>query len=240
MNEQLFVRTAPPPQRGRGRGCGAERRQWRMQRGGAPVAVEKIEQASSAKIFSGTARRWGQMRPWLPLERICAQYGFGFFAPEKSKFVASTAKRQRGLQRGKPGSPLPFFASFCRSKRKAPAASGANYAFAKGCVTPTGEIKLLPFAGNPSVSLAADRLPLHRGACGVGRCRFVTPCAGEAVGRCAGPGMRGHKAKNPPPFAGRGKDVFCYMAMFRMPGWLSIKARISSNLISRLNLMVRP
>ena len=45
-----------------GRGCGAERRQWRMQRGGAPAAVEKIEQASSAKIFSGTARRWGQIR----------------------------------------------------------------------------------------------------------------------------------------------------------------------------------
>ena len=44
-------------------GCGAERRQWRMQRGGAPAAVEKIEQASSAKIFSGTARRMGQMRP---------------------------------------------------------------------------------------------------------------------------------------------------------------------------------
>ena len=43
-------------------GCGAERRQWRMQRGGAPAAGEKIEQASSAKIFSGTARRWGQIR----------------------------------------------------------------------------------------------------------------------------------------------------------------------------------
>ena len=126
LDKQLFVQTAPPPQRGRGRGCGAERRQWRMQRGGAPVAVEKIEQASSAKIFSGTARRWGQMRPRLPLERICAQYGFGFFDREKSKSVASTAKRQRGLQRGKPGSPLPCFASFCRSKRKAPAASGAN------------------------------------------------------------------------------------------------------------------
>ena len=42
-----------------GWGCGAERRQWRMQRGGASVAVEKIEQASSAKIFSGTARRQG-------------------------------------------------------------------------------------------------------------------------------------------------------------------------------------
>ena len=38
-------------------GCGAERRRWRIQRGGASAAVEKIEQASSAKIFSGTARR---------------------------------------------------------------------------------------------------------------------------------------------------------------------------------------
>ena len=126
LNKLLFAQTAPPPQRGRGRGCGAERRQWRMQRGGAPAAVEKIEQASSAKIFSGTARRWGQMRPRLPLERICAQYGFRFFDREKSKSVASTAKRQRGLQRGRPGSPFPCFASFCRSKRKAPAASGAN------------------------------------------------------------------------------------------------------------------
>ena len=96
----------PSPAAGEaGRGCGAERRQRRMQRGGAPVAVEKIEQASSAKIFSGTARRWGQMRPRLPLERICAQYGFRFFFPEKSKSVASAAKRQEGLSRGKPGPP---------------------------------------------------------------------------------------------------------------------------------------
>ncbi len=35
-----------------------------------------------------------------------------------TSFVSSTAKRQRGLQRGKPGSPLPCFTSFCRSKRK--------------------------------------------------------------------------------------------------------------------------
>ena len=110
----------------------------------------KIEQASSAKIFSGTARRWGQMRLRLPLERICAQYGFGFFSPEKPKFVASTAKRQRGLQRGKPGSPLPCFASFCRSKRKAPAASGANYAFAKGPAPPPGDHKLALNSHNKS------------------------------------------------------------------------------------------
>ena len=100
MNKQLFAQTAPPPLRGRGRGCRAERRQWRMQRGGAPAAVEKIEQASSAKIFSGTARRWGQMRLRLLLERICAQYGFGFFVQEKSKFVSSTASDRKGVVKG--------------------------------------------------------------------------------------------------------------------------------------------
>ena len=144
-----YLDRRPLPRHGGGeRGCEAERRQWRMQRGGAPAAVEKNEQASSAKIFSGTARRRGQMRPRLPLKRICAQYGFGFFAPEKSKSVSSTAKRQRGLQRGKLGSPLPGFASFCRSKRKAPAASGANYAFAKGPATPKATTNWPPAAGD--------------------------------------------------------------------------------------------
>ena len=95
LNKQLFAQTAPPPPRGRGRGCGAERRQWRMQRGGAPAAVEKIEQASSAKIFSGTARRWGQMRPRLPWERICAQYGRCF-----ASFVSSTASDRKGFVKG--------------------------------------------------------------------------------------------------------------------------------------------
>ena len=96
----------------------------------------------AARRFFRAPQGGGADTPWLPLERICAQYGYGFFSPEKSKFVASTAKRQRGLQRGKPGSPLPCFASFCRSKRKAPAASGANYAFAKGPAAPTGDCKL--------------------------------------------------------------------------------------------------
>ena len=53
----------------------------------------------------GGGRGMGQMRPQLPLERICAQYGFRFFFPEKSKSVASAAKRQEGLSRGKPGPP---------------------------------------------------------------------------------------------------------------------------------------
>ena len=60
-----YLDRRPLPRHGGGeRGCEAERRQWRMQRGGAPAAVEKIEQASSAKIFSGTARRQG-----LPIGR---------------------------------------------------------------------------------------------------------------------------------------------------------------------------
>ena len=91
---------------------------WR--RGGAPVAVEKIEQASSAKIFSDTARRWGQMRLRLPWERICAQYGFRFFIQEKSKSVSSTAKRQRDLSRGN-SSPLTRFCLLLAVQKEAPA-----------------------------------------------------------------------------------------------------------------------
>ena len=131
------------------RGCGAERRQWRMQRGGAPAAVEKNEQASSAKFFSGTARRRGQIRRgYLWSASVRSTDLFFPIIEGKTIFVSSTAKRQRGLQRGKLGSPLPCFASFCRSKRKAPAASGANYAFAKGPATPKATTNWPPAAGD--------------------------------------------------------------------------------------------
>ena len=107
-----------PRSGGGGRGCGAERRQWRMQRGGAPAAVEKIEQASSAKIFSGTARRWGQMRLRLPWERICAQYGRCF-----ASFVSSTASDRKGFVKGEsvPLDPvlLPFAGAKGRPPRRA-------------------------------------------------------------------------------------------------------------------------
>ena len=112
--------------------------------------------------FFGHRKAEGANTPWLPLERICAQYGFRFFDREKSKSVASTAKRQRGLQRGKLGSPLPCFASFCRSKRKAPAASGANYAFVKGSVTPTGDHKLSPAGQAHSLGLCKRPRPAGR------------------------------------------------------------------------------
>ena len=59
------------------------------------------------------------MRRRLPLERICAQYGFEFFAPEKSKSVSSTAKRQRGLSRGNL-SPLTVFCFLLQEQKEGP------------------------------------------------------------------------------------------------------------------------
>ena len=50
--------------------------------------------------FFGHRKAVGADTPWLPLERICAQYGFGFFAPEKSKFVSSTASDRKGFVKG--------------------------------------------------------------------------------------------------------------------------------------------
>ena len=108
FDKQLFVQTAPPPQRGRGTGWGQIRRGY---------------------LWSASVRSTDLFFPIIEGKTI---------------FVSSTAKRQRGLQRGKLGSPLPCFASFCRSKRKAPAASGVNYAFAKGSTPPIGDHKLSP------------------------------------------------------------------------------------------------
>ena len=103
---EIVDRVPLPRHGGGGRGCGAERRQWRMQRGGAPVAVEKIEQASSAKIFSGTARRRGQIRRgYLWSASVRSTDLFFPIIEGKTIFVSSTAKRQRGLSRGKPGPP---------------------------------------------------------------------------------------------------------------------------------------
>ena len=101
LNKQLFAQTAPPPLRGRGRGCGAERRQWRMQRGGAPAAVEKIEQASSAKIFSGTARRRGQIRRgYLWSASVRSTDLFFPIIEGKTIFVSSTASDRKGFVKG--------------------------------------------------------------------------------------------------------------------------------------------
>ena len=159
-----------------------------------PQGSKKSSKRAARRFFRAPQGGGGRCCRRLPLKRICAQYGFRFFSPEKSKFVASTAKRQEGLSRGKPGPPLPCFASFCRSKRKAPAASRTGfapckinappkattnwpppdrrigYAFAKDSATPIGEMKLgIVCSVNPSVSLTAHN----------------SPCTGEAFLRKA-------------------------------------------------------
>ena len=61
-------------------GCEAERRRWRMQRGGARAAVEKIEQANSARIFSTASRASkasGQKSQQLCKDSWCKTKYFG-------------------------------------------------------------------------------------------------------------------------------------------------------------------
>ena len=144
LNKLLFAQTAPPPLRGRGRGCGAERRQWRMQRGRAPVAVEKIEQASSAKIFSGTARRRGQIRRgYLWSASVRSTDLFFPIIEGKTIFVFSTAKRQRGLSRGN-SSPLTRFCLLLAVQKEAPAGQAYSLCLCKRRRDAEGDHKLAP------------------------------------------------------------------------------------------------
>ena len=116
-----YLSRRPLPRSGGGeRGCEAERRQWRMQRGGAPAAVEKNEQASSAKFFSGTARRRGQIRRgYLWSASVRSTDLFFPIIEGKTIFVSSTAKRQRGLSRGNL-SPLTRFCLLLAVQKEAP------------------------------------------------------------------------------------------------------------------------
>ena len=112
-----------------GWGCGAEHRQWRMQRGGASVAVEKIEQASSAKIFSGTARRQGLRfaEEWAA-EEILDQVGSRLAAgrglldikicmPTRQGIVCGRLKASRRICRVQSLYGSPPGRSFCAYKR---------------------------------------------------------------------------------------------------------------------------
>ena len=111
----------------------------------------------------GRGMGWGQIRRgYLWSASVRSTDLFFPIIEGKTIFVSSTAKRQRGLQRGKLGSPLPCFASFCRSKRKAPAASGVNYAFAKGSTPPIGDQKLAPAGQAHNLGLCKRPRPAGR------------------------------------------------------------------------------
>ena len=111
----------------------------------------------------GRGTGWGQIRRgYLWSASVRSTDLFFPIIEGKTIFVSSTAKRQRGLHRGKLGSPLPCFVSFCRSKRKAPAASGVNYAFAKGSTPPIGDHKLSPAGQAHSLGLCKRPRPAGR------------------------------------------------------------------------------
>ena len=81
-------------------------------RGGLPFAPAK---------GSKTGQRGTGLSPLqTPLSLSCAGYGLGFFWGEKSKFVASTAKRQGGLSRGKLGPLCPVLLPFAGAKGRPP------------------------------------------------------------------------------------------------------------------------
>ena len=72
----------------------------------------------------------GQIRPWLPWERFCAQYGL-ISAPAVNQSVSSTAS-----DRGLGAAPQACFADFCTNKSQPPPGRRANQAIYK--TYPTG------------------------------------------------------------------------------------------------------
>ena len=84
------------------------------------------------------------MRLRLPWERICAQYGFGFFAPEKSKFVSSTASDRKGFVKGEARSPLTRFCLLLAVQKEAPAGQAYSLCLCKRLRDAEGDHKLAP------------------------------------------------------------------------------------------------
>ena len=83
------------------------------------------------------------MRLRLPWERICAQYGFGFFAPEKSKFVSSTASDRKGFVKGESVPLDPLFLLLAVQK-EAPAGQAYSLCLCKRLRDAEGDHKLAP------------------------------------------------------------------------------------------------
>ena len=134
-----------------------------------PQRSKKSSKRAARRFFRAPQGGRGKCCRRLPLERICAQYGFGFFAPEKSKFVSSTASDRKGFVKGESVPLDRILVPFVRTKgtprrravqimplQKAPRRRQArrNYVIVRTI--------------NPSVSRSAD----------------TSPYAGEPLGRC--------------------------------------------------------
>ena len=160
------------------------------------------ERASEQReVLFGYRKAEGANTPWLPLERICAQYGFGFFAPEKSKFVSSTASDRKGFVKGE-SVPLdrilvPFVRTKGTPRRRAvqimplqkPAPTISNHKNpARSFLAPGGKLDAcFNVLGYPFSSTASRcPTPAHK----------YPPCAG-----CSGhfPGRSHRTGLHPPP-----------------------------------------
>ena len=170
-----YLSGRPLPRIGGGeRGCGAERRQWRMQRGGAPAAVEKNEQASSAKFFSGTARRRGQYAVATFGAHLCAvRICFSRLLREK-QYSYPAQLSVKGVCKGESLVPLcPVLLPFAGAKGRPPRRAVLTTPLQKAPRRRQAKRNyVIVRTINPSVSRSAD----------------TSPYTGEPLGRCAAEG----------------------------------------------------
>ena len=135
-----------------------------MQRGGAPVAVEKIEQASSAKIFSGTARRRGQIRRGYLWSASVRSTDLDFSFQKNLNPYPAQLSVKRDCQGGSSVPLDRILVPFVRTKGTPPRRAVLTMPLQKAPPRRRrDEMIALMFAVNPSVSLAADSLSLRLG-----------------------------------------------------------------------------
>ena len=127
------------------------------------------------------------------------------------------------------------------------AAGRTDYSFAKGSVTPTGEIKLLPFAGNPSVSLAADSLSLRlgHGATLICHWHIIHYRAATSLPLAQGSlwlGVASTTLSSKSRPGGRQEGRYCRSARYcssRVSSWAAVSARMALGSAARSSAGVR-
>ena len=122
---------APFPPSGKGvGGFGAERRRWRMKRGGESVAVEKSSKRIVRRFFRAPQGGKGKCCRRLLWERFCAQYGLIFGLPSKiNPYPAQPATGVLGQ------SPKRILPTFVRTK-VGPRRAGVQTKFSKNLAPP--------------------------------------------------------------------------------------------------------
>ncbi len=84
------------------------------------------------------------MRQRLPLERICAPYGFVFLLPQKNNIRIQRSQASMGFAMGKARFPFALFWFLLQEQKKRPGGEPYKLRHAKNFATPIGDSKLLP------------------------------------------------------------------------------------------------